>query len=221
MAVGALKATTIEHIISEMKKEVRGRNPPVFLAEEKTRGDPFKTLVFTFLSARTRDEVTIKAVEEIFSKYPDAESISKIRLPKLEKMLFGIGFYRTKAKNLKMISQYCSLHGVPDTLEKLVELPGVGRKTANIVLARAFGKNTIGVDVHVHRISNRIGIVNTKNPEETERELVRIVPKKLVRTLNRNMVAFGQTFCTPRNPKCSECRILELCRYGKNYTKLR
>lgn len=101
---------------------------------------------------------------------------------------------------------------VPDTLDGLLALPGVGRTTANIVLARAFGKSTLGVDVHVHRISNRLGLARTKKPEETERALVRIVPTKYVRPLNRDFVAFGQTVCLPRKPMCAACPLNRLCR---------
>jgi endonuclease-3 len=101
---------------------------------------------------------------------------------------------------------------VPDTLDGLLALPGVGRKTANIVLARAYGKNTLGVDVHVHRISNRLGLVRTKKPEKTEMALVRIVPQRYIRSLNRDFVAFGQTLCLPRKPMCGICPLNRMCR---------
>lgn len=156
-------------------------------------------------------------MEKLFLKYKTANSIAKAPLKDLEKILFGIGFYKTKSKNLKSISIETK-GNVPNTLDALLKLPGVGRKTANIVLARAFKKDTLGVDVHVHRISNRIGIVNTKKPEETEKKLLELIPNKYIRNINRYMVAFGQTFCTPRKPKCKECRILKFCKFGKQQT---
>ena len=138
--------------------------------------------------------------------------ISKLKTSKLETILYGIDFYRVKAKNLIKLSKIIAERGsVPDTLPELLKLPGVGRKTANIVLARAFGKNTIGVDVHVHRISNRLGIVKTKNRDETEKELMKKIPKKYIRKLNLTFVAFGQTICVPRKPNCNSCSISKIC----------
>ena len=208
--IAVLKDTSIEWIIQQMHKEASKHNPPVFSAEKIK--DPFKILVFTFLSARTKDETTIKVVNRLFSVAGSPEKIAKLPLQKIEKLLYGIGFYHVKSRNLLAISKTVAKHGVPDTFEELTELPGVGRKTANIVLARAFGKNTLGVDVHVHRISNRIGMVKTKKPEQTEVALLAYVPKKLIRKLNRNFVAFGQTVCLPRNPKCTDCPLNQVCR---------
>jgi endonuclease-3 len=204
-----LAVKKIGWMIAKMHKEASKRNAPVFAAEKKTAGSPFKILVFTMLSARTRDETTIKTVERLFRIAKTPKQILALGPKKLEKILYGVGFFRVKAKNLIKICE--SIEDVPDTLEGLLELPGIGRKTANIVLARAFGKSTLGVDVHVHRISNRLGIVNTKKPEETEIALLKKIPEKHLRTLNRNFVAFGQTVCQPRKPMCDVCPINRIC----------
>ena len=186
----------------------------VLRAEEATRHDPFKMLVFTMLSARTKDDTTLRIVQDLFKVADTPGKITKIPRKKLESILFGVGFYRVKTKNLiALCKALVSRWGgeVPDSLEALLELPGVGRKTANIVLARAFNKNTLGVDVHVHRISNRLGMVRTKKPEETEIALMRIVPEAMLPRLNRDFVAFGQTVCLPRNPMCAKCPIYSVC----------
>lgn len=202
----------IDWILKQMHKEAAKRNAPVFRAEQKTRKTPFTILVFTMLSARTKDETTTKVVERLFKKAKTPKQILSLGKNKLEKLLYGVGFYRVKAKNLIELSKILEKKGkVPDTFEELTELPGIGRKTANIILARAFGKSTVGVDVHVHRMSNRLGLVKTKKPEETEKALVKQIPKKHLRTLNRNFVAFGQTVCLPRNPMCSICPLSKLC----------
>ena len=199
-------------ILEQMRREAKMRDAPVFRAERITKENPFTILVFTMLSARTKDETTLKAVERLFKTAKTPQQIKKLSARSLERILFGVGFYRVKAKNLIRASErILELGGVPKTLEGLLELPGVGRKTANIVLARAFNKKTLGVDVHVHRISNRIGLAKTKKPEETERALIKAIPKKYLRSLNRSFVAFGQTVCLPRKPLCGICPLNRLC----------
>jgi endonuclease-3 len=209
----------IGRMLTTMHREAMKRHAPVFRAERATKGTPFTILVFTMLSARTKDETTTKVVKRLFAH---AKTKNRTIKPKhilalgqrrLERLLYGVGFYRVKAKHLIAICRMLEERdGVPDTLDGLMELPGVGRKTANIVLARAFGKNTLGVDVHVHRISNRLGIVKTKKPEDTEKKLVRSIPKKYIRSLNRDFVAFGQTVCLPRKPLCDGCLLNQTCR---------
>jgi len=203
-------------IIGRMRREALMHHAAVFRAEASTGMAPFKILVFTMLSSRTKDDTTLGAVERLFRVASTPEKIAAMPLKKLERTLYGVGFYHVKARHLSALCRTISRNGrgggkVPDNLEGLLELPGVGRKTANIVLARAFGKNTLGVDVHVHRISNRLGIVRTKKPEETEKALMKVVPLRLVRRLNRSFVAFGQTVCLPRNPKCPVCPINNVC----------
>lgn len=200
-------------ILKQMHREARKRSAPVFRAEHSTKATPFKILVFTMLSARTKDDTTAMVVERLFREAETPGQVLKLGRKKLEKLLYGVGFHRVKAKNLIGTCRIIKTKGrVPDTLEEMLGLPGVGRKTANIVLARAFGKNTLGVDVHVHRISNRLGLVKTKKPEETEKALVKKIPGKYLRTLNRDFVAFGQTVCLPRNPQCPVCPLKKICR---------
>ena len=164
------------------------------------------------LSARTKDGTTIRVVEKLFEKADKPDKVAALGVKKLEKILYGVGFYHVKARHLFELSKILSKTGkIPDSLEGMIELPGVGRKTANIALSRIFGKNTLGVDVHVHRISNRLGVVKTKKPEDTELELLKIIPKSSVRSLNRNFVALGQTICLPRNPQCSICPLNKIC----------
>jgi len=208
--MGAL--SRIGWIIRRMHDEAKKRRAPVFRAEASTKESPFKILVFTMLSSRTRDETTERVVDGLFKVADTPEAVAALGTRELERLLHGVGFHRVKARNLIAISRaICRTGHVPDTLEELLELPGIGRKTANIVLARAFGKNTLGVDVHVHRISNRLGLVKTKKPEDTEKALVESVPGKHLRSLNRSFVAFGQTVCLPRRPKCAECPLSGIC----------
>lgn len=184
---------------------------------------PFQMVVMTLLSARTRDSTTIPLVKKLFLHYPFPEHFIKLPLKVLEKELYGIGFYKTKAKHVKELSRIIieKYYGrVPDTFEELVSLPGVGRKTANCVLAYTFKKPAIAVDVHVHRISNRLGWVKTKVPEETEEALKKIVPREHWRDVNKLFVWHGQTVCLPVKPKCGECRIRTYCEYGKDVVKI-
>ncbi len=198
-------------ILRAMHREASRKGAAVYRAEGETEGDPFRILVFTMLSARTRDDATLAACGRLFSLSGTPEGILSLGPGPVEAALRGVGFYRVKTKNLLSICRILSGGKVPDTIEGLLSLPGVGRKTANIILARAFGKTALGVDVHVHRISNRLGLVRTRKPEETERALVRLVPAAHLRRLNRDFVAFGQTVCLPRNPRCSECPLNRIC----------
>ncbi len=204
-------------MLEQMRREAKKRHAPVFAAEDATKETSFSILAFTMLSARTKDETTMKVAGRLFSAAKTPKAVIALGRKRLEKLLYGVGFYRVKAKHLLGLCARLEAAGygngrVPDTLDCLLALPGVGRKTANIVLARAFGKNTLGVDVHVHRISNRLGLIRTKKPEQTERALVRIVPQKHIRSLNRDFVAFGQTLCLPRKPLCAACPLNRLCR---------
>jgi endonuclease-3 len=207
--LNTLALSKIGWIISKMDLEARKRDAVVFRAEEATKSSPFKILVFTMLSARTKDETTLRVVDRLFKKAKTPKQVIALGARELERLLFGVGFFRVKAANLLGMCEILEKSGgkVPDSLEGLLELPGVGRKTANIVLARAFGKDALGVDVHVHRISNRLGIVKTKRPEETEAGLTAKVPKRLLSSLNRAFVAYGQTICLPRNPRCAICAL--------------
>ena len=206
------------YTLETMNREARKSNALVFRFEDAGKASPFRILVSTMLSARTKDETTIQIVKELFRTVGSPRDVLRLNEKQIEKILYGIGFYRLKAKYLKQMAEKLinEFNGkVPDTIDALLSLPGVGRKTANIVLARAFGKNTIGVDVHVHRIANRLGLVKTKRPEDTEQKLVKIVQQRFKRNFNRTFVAYGQTICIPRKPKCDECKIRKICKYGQ------
>ena len=187
------------------------------LHEAETEGS-FSILIGTILSARTRDENTTKIVKLLFSKYKNPKQLANAKLKDVEKIIKPIGFYHVKAKRIinvaKIIdSKYNGI--VPDNLEELVDLPGVGRKTANCVLVYAFDKPAIPVDIHVHRISNRLGLVNTKTPEETEMELMKKIPKKYWLEINDTFVMYGQNICKPITPLCTVCKIKNYCNFYK------
>ena len=176
--------------------------------------DPFRVLVATILSARTKDQTTTFATERLFKAIQSVDDLESIPLETLEALIFPVGFYRTKARMLKKLpGAVKSLFGgiIPQTVEELVKLPGVGRKTANLVVTEAFDKHGICVDIHVHRISNRIGLLKSTTPEQTEIMLRKHLPKRYWKTWNRYLVAFGQTLCLPRNPRCNLCPITRYC----------
>lgn len=178
--------------------------------------DPYRVLISTVLSQRTRDENTEAASKKLFSVYPDVFAIAKAKPEDLYDLIKAAGMYRQKAERIVEISKIIvEAYGgkVADTLEELTRLPGVGRKTANIVLNVSFGKAALAVDTHVHRISNRIGWVKTKQPEQSEIELQKILPERLWGPLNGSMVEFGRRVCKPLNPQCKECPISSCCQY--------
>jgi endonuclease III len=178
--------------------------------------DPFKVLIGTILSARTRDETTTKVVYNLFRKFKNAKEMADANLEEIKSIIHSIGFYNTKAKRVKEVSQIIVkfFNGdVPDNIQKLLTLPGVGRKTANCVLVYGFNKPAIPVDIHVHRISNRIGLVTTETPEETERELSRILERKYWTKVNNTFVRYGQNICLPIKPKCKLCKLKRVCKF--------
>ncbi len=198
----------LQSLLEKMERVAKERNAPIFL--HKAKLEPYQILIATVLSSRTRDEQTAKAVEKLFSRAKGIEDIAKMKVEEIEELIKSVGFYRVKARRIKEIAEILSRRKFPETFEELTQLPGVGRKTANIVLAY-LGKPAIAVDTHVHRISNRIGLVKTKTPEKTEEELRKIFPTELWEKVNYVFVGFGQTVCLPRNPKCSECPIGDVC----------
>ncbi|MFH1786521.1 MAG: endonuclease III [archaeon] len=195
----------IPKALSILKKKYRKK-----LALDYAEG-PFEVLISTIISQRTKDEVTIAASERLFKKFPSAKKLAAAKESDIAKLIYPAGFYRTKAPKIKAVSEYASRHGVPDSMESLLELPGVGRKTANCVLSYGFGMQAIAVDTHVHRISNRLGWVRTKTPEQTEMALEKLIPKRQWRSVNSTLVAFGQDTCRPARPKCPDCPIRKLC----------
>ncbi|MFX0076080.1 MAG: endonuclease III domain-containing protein [Candidatus Hermodarchaeota archaeon] len=204
-------------ILDRVEGAVEGEAHLDQLARKKQ--DPFKILISTILSARTRDSNTEEATKTLFAKYDTPELIATAEVDELEKLIYKAGFYKVKAVRIKEVSQiikekYKSI--VPDDFEELVSLPGVGAKTANCVLVYAFKVPAIPVDTHVHRIANRLGWINTKKPEETERELKKIIPKDQWIRVNRLFVRFGQEICLPNRPKCDLCPINAVCK--KNFS---
>jgi endonuclease-3 len=178
--------------------------------------DPFKILIGTILSSRTRDEKTTKVVNNLFRRFKNANELAEVDIDEIKTIIHGIGFYNVKAKRIKEVSQLIvkKFNGeVPDDIEDLLQLPGVGRKTANCVLVYAFNKPAIPVDVHVHRISNRLGLVNTKTPEKTEIELSHIISKKYWLEVNQTFVMYGQNICLPIKPNCKLCELKKVCKF--------
>jgi endonuclease-3 len=178
--------------------------------------DPFRTLVSTILSARTRDSVTEAVSDRLFLVYPDAKSLARARYGSVAKIIRPVNYYKGKAKNIiaaskRIVSKYEAV--VPRTYSELMDLPGVGRKTAGCVLVYGFNLPAIPVDVHVHRISNRIGLVKTKRPEDTEVELRKLYGEGDWLLVNELFVSFGQTTCLPRRPRCESCPVAKLCDY--------
>ncbi|HOW15759.1 endonuclease III [Methanosarcina sp.] len=177
--------------------------------------EPFFALISTVMSHRTRDDVTYPAAEKLFERFSTPEEMSEADVEDIETLIKDVGFYRVKAGRIKEISRILlqEYNGmVPDEMETLLKLPGVGRKTANCVLAHAFLKeDALAVDTHVHRISNRLGLVVTKNPEETEIELKKVLPQKYWRHVNILLVKFGQNVCRPVAPRCEICVLSDIC----------
>lgn len=180
----------------------------------KKKQDPFKILISTILSARTRDANTRAATEKLFAKFNTPELIANAVVEVLENLVRKAGFYKVKAARIKEVSQIIveKFNGkVPKDFDELISLPGVGPKTANCVLVYAFKIPAIPVDTHVHRISNRLGWVKTKKPDETEKELKELIPKEHWIRVNRLLVRFGQQICLPINPKHEACPINGFC----------
>jgi endonuclease-3 len=185
---------------------------------EAENGSPLSILIGTILSARTRDESTSSVVRELFSKYKTARSLAKAKLSDVEKIIKRTGFYHVKAKRIIEVASIIDSKyygAVPKTMDELISLPGVGRKTANCVLVYAFDEPAIPVDTHVHRISNRLGLAKTKIPEETETELMKKIPRKYWIRINDTFVMYGQNICKPISPMCSVCQIKKECNYYK------
>ncbi len=201
-----------ENVFNRIEVVLKGEAHLDELAKEKQ--DPFKILISTILSARTRDSNTRIATERLFSKYNTPKLIANADIEKLQDLIRASGFYKVKAARIKEVSKILiGDHGgiVPDDFDELINLPGVGAKTANCVLVYAFKIPAIPVDVHIHRIMNRLQWVNTKKPEETEKALKILIPKKYWLDINRIIVRFGQQICLPIRPKCDFCPINDIC----------
>lgn len=209
------KKNKIEAIIKILKKELKDYKNPIITELSDLTKDPFIVLISCLLSLRTKDEVTAKASKSLFSLAKNPYKMLKLDTKKIADAIYPVGFYKTKANRIKEICQaLIDNHSgkVPDTEEELLKLKGVGRKTMGIVMCYGFGKNMhIPVDSHVHQVSNRLGWVKTKTPEQTEQELYKIIPKRYWHDLNDLFVQFGQNICVPVSPFCSRCPIERFC----------
>jgi endonuclease-3 len=211
------------NIIEKMEKVLYDKKPYRFTAlkqlQAEESSDPFKILIGTILSSRSRDENTTKVVKTLFKRFKNAKELAEGNMEEVKQIIHSIGFYNVKAKRVIEVSQLIvkKFNGkVPNCIEKLLELPGVGRKTANCVLVYGFNKPAIPVDTHVHRISNRMGLVNTKTPEKTEAELSNIIDRKHWIKLNNTFVMYGQNICLPVTPNCKLCELKKMCKFYRH-----
>ncbi|MEW6116707.1 MAG: endonuclease III [Nitrospirota bacterium] len=197
-----------------LKKQVKGLELPWLEDFASIHQDPFKILISCILSLRTQDRTTGKASERLFSLASTPEALAKLPVKTIERAIYPVGFYRVKAGRIKEMSRVIAKEyrsKVPDTIEGLLRLNGVGRKTANLVITLGYNKDGICVDTHVHRITNRWGLVHTKNPAETEFSLRKLLPVRFWKELNGTLVTFGQGICKPLSPLCSSCTIQRFC----------
>lgn len=204
---------TLAQILTRVEKSLGQRTPPA-MVKIGQKADPFRILVGCLISARTRDEVTEAACSRLFQRIKTPHGLLKLSSRQLEKVIYPVAFYRNKAKALKslctdLIERFEGR--VPDTLEELLTLQGVGRKTANLTLILAFDGMGICVDTHVHRIANRWGYVDTETPDQTEDALRNKLPQKYWQRINELLVGFGQTVCKPISPLCSQCPVDQHC----------
>jgi endonuclease-3 len=212
-----LQFDTMDNVLKAIeliKNQVREFVVPA-VTQVSWRRDPYRVLVSCILSLRTKDETTSAASWRLFKIADTPRKIVKILLGRLEKIIYPVGFYRVKAQVIleasrRIIEQFNVQ--VPNTLDELLTIKGVGRKTANLVLGLGFGIPAICVDTHVHRISNRLGWVKTKDPYQTEEDLEKIIPKREWIDLNTNLVTFGQNICVPVSPHCSRCYTKKFCK---------
>ena len=209
-----MKDSQINIVIKILKKELEVGTMPIVSHLAEDQRDPFVILISTLLSLRTKDEVTAVATERLFALASTPEEMLKVPLGKIAKVIYPVGFYRVKARNIhhacrELIKRFASK--VPDDIDDLLSIKGVGRKTANLVVSLAYGKDAICVDTHVHRISNRLGYVKTKTPDETEFALRDKLPRRHWIVYNTILVAFGRQTCKPVSPLCSHCPVNKYC----------
>ena len=204
----------IHTVMKILEEEVSRLGLPIVTRMSRKRRDPYRILISTLLSLRTKDETTRKASERLFAEAPTPESLLRLREEQIRVLIYPVGFYKTKATVLRGVCrEIVNRHGgrVPDDLDMLLKLKGVGRKTANLVVTLGYGKPGICVDTHVHRISNRLGYVWTRSPEETEFALRKKLPPQYWIAINDCLVAYGQNVCKPVSPFCSRCRLAPCC----------
>lgn len=213
---GGEKASTklLERAVPRIREAIRGVADPSVTAIAKKTRSPYRVLVSTVISARTKDEVTAAASKRLFSRADNPGDMAKLPESEIAKLIYPAGFYKTKARAIRALSRQLleDFAGeVPETIEELLQFPGVGRKTANLVVTLAFGNPGICVDTHVHRIANRTGAVRTKTPKETEFALRKVLPERHWIEINDLLVMYGKEVCTPVSPRCSICALTALC----------
>ena len=210
-----MRDADIHAVVSEVKKTIRRWKEPILGVVARETRDPFRVLIACLLSLRTKDQTTAEASRRLFQLADTPETMQTLPIKTIEKAIYPVGFYKNKAKQIRAICQSLlrDFGGrVPDTIEELLTLKGVGRKTANLVVTVGYRKPGICVDIHVHRISNRWGYVRTRIPEETERALRHKLPAKYWITFNDWLVPFGQHLCRPISPFCSQCPVSRYCK---------
>jgi len=215
LGAAARVGVDIDRILARLRRTRHRWTPTAVGAVAQRTRDPFRILVTCLLSLRTQDTTTGPAAARLFALARTPAAMLRLPLRRIERAIYPVGFYRTKARLLRRLCRaLLDRFGgrVPDDLDTLLTLPGVGRKTANLVVTMAFGKPGICVDTHVHRISNRLGYVRTRTPEQTERALRATLPRRHWIGYNDLLVSFGQHVCTPRAPWCSRCPVRDLCR---------
>ncbi len=209
-----LDAEYWREVFTTLRAHLSSSDLPSVSEIAREKATPYRVLVSTMISLRTKDEVTTPASQRLLRRAPSPEQLARMRVATIAELIYPAGFYRTKADHLKTMADILirSHAGrVPDTLEQLLQLPGVGRKTANLVLNLGFGIPAICVDTHVHRISNRMGWVTTRTPEQTEHALTALLPKRYWIPINEFFVGFGKRTCTPLSPYCSDCPLYDCC----------
>jgi endonuclease III len=203
-----------KEMIDILKKTFKNNVPIITKISKNENRNPYLVLVGTLLSLRTKDELTEKVMEKLTKEIRTPEEMLALSIERLQELIYPVGFYKNKSAVLKNVSRVIidTYHGkVPDSIEELLKIKGIGRKTANLVITEGYNKLGICVDIHVHRISNRIGIVMTKNPNQTEEVLRKVLPKKYWIIYNSLLVTFGKNICRPLSPHCSICPISHLC----------
>lgn len=211
------KIEQIDKIFSILKNKLKKYDKPLVSKEkwEKIKKTPFTVLISCLLSLRTKDPVTDKASLKLLQKYDTPQKITDLPQKKIQSLIYPVGFYRVKARRIKQISKTLLKEysgEVPDDFDELMKLKGVGRKTANIVMVYGhYKKDFLPIDTHCHRITNRLGWVDTSTPEQTEKKLKKVLPKKYWYDFNHLFVKFGQNICMPVSPFCSRCPIKDLC----------
>jgi len=209
-----MKPDEIHTVIATLREEYKNWQTPAVTIVAQCNGSPFKVLISCIISLRTKDEVTAKASARIFARAQTPEAMAELSADDISQLIYPAGFYHNKAEQIALLSRrLMTEYGgtVPDNIDGLLEFKGVGRKTANLVMTLGFGKPGICVDIHVHRICNRLGYVSTRSPDETERVLRVQLPTEYWIMINDLLVAFGQNHCHPVSPRCSNCRLFNVC----------